>query len=208
MKYVLKKLNNILLMNHKMKLVFGIIFIIAMGSCTNSSNPLSDTEKQHYLNLGDSIATTAQQSLLKNVTRAIQENGTAQAVAYCNIKATPLTDSISKAFTVKVKRLTDKTRNPENSIRLEADKKAWEAIKRISTDPSNLQKHILIQEGVSVYYYKAIQIGMPTCLSCHGNKETDIDAETLENIFKKYPSDLATGYKLGDLRGMWKIKLE
>ncbi len=46
---------------------------------------------------------------------------------------------------------------------------------------------------------------MPACLKCHGLPGKDIDANTLALLQKKYPEDKATGYKLGDLRGAWKI---
>lgn len=46
--------------------------------------------------------------------------------------------------------------------------------------------------------------GMPTCLKCHGGAE-DIAGGTRAVLAEKYPRDRATGYQLGDLRGMWKI---
>lgn len=48
---------------------------------------------------------------------------------------------------------------------------------------------------------------MAACLKCHGNKTSDISVETLQSIEINYPQDLATGYAVGDLRGMWKIEL-
>jgi len=46
---------------------------------------------------------------------------------------------------------------------------------------------------------------MPACMKCHGQAGKEIDAKTMEIISQKYPDDLATGYKEGDLRGLWKI---
>jgi cytochrome c551/c552 len=48
---------------------------------------------------------------------------------------------------------------------------------------------------------------MPTCIKCHGGK-TDITESTQKMIAQKYPNDKAIGYQMGDLRGMWKIKLK
>lgn len=43
------------------------------------------------------------------------------------------------------------------------------------------------------------------CLSCHGEKYTEIKADVLEVIQQKYPGDLAFNYKEGDLRGVWHL---
>jgi hypothetical protein len=60
-------------------------------------------------------------------------------------------------------------------------------------------------ENRKIVYYKPIRIAMPACLKCHGSAEKDIDPKTLAIIRQKYPDDLATNYKEGDLRGLWKI---
>jgi hypothetical protein len=45
------------------------------------------------------------------------------------------------------------------------------------------------------------------CLSCHGSVGKDIAPETTAKLTQLYPQDLATGYALGDLRGMWSLRL-
>ena len=65
----------------------------------------------------------------------------------------------------------------------------------------------LINMGDKRIYYKAIRIEMPACLQCHGTKE-DISPETLSIIRKKYPTDRATGFKMGDYRATWKLVFE
>jgi hypothetical protein len=51
-----------------------------------------------------------------------------------------------------------------------------------------------------------IIVSQPLCLQCHGS-ESDIAAETREAILAIYPDDKATGYRLNDLRGIWRIIL-
>jgi len=178
-----------------------ISFLIFLVGCNNSKE-LSTSEKEEYLALGDSISNRAQMVLLSNVGKQIQKNGTVGAVDFCSEKAIFLTDSVSNEFSTKIQRLTDKNRNPQNAIKSETDKKAWEEFRN---NPKN--KHLVLQENSSVHYYRSIPIGMPTCLMCHGNKQTDISPETMEIIHRKYPQDKATDYKMGNLRGMWKIQL-
>jgi len=47
---------------------------------------------------------------------------------------------------------------------------------------------------------------MPACLKCHGNIETDINVSTRNKLTELYPNDLATGYKLNEFRGLWKVE--
>ena len=187
-------------------LVFGIISLVVF-SCQTNNKTLTLSEQQDYLSKGDSIATQAQQVLMKNVSAAIQEKGVAGAVDFCNINAMPLTDSVSNLNAVSIQRISEKNRNPNNAIVSELDKSALEQIKIMLKDTSISTKHLIVQESGNVYYYKPIPLGMPTCLSCHGNTTTDIAPETLQVIQSKYPTDKATGYQLGELRGLWKIKM-
>lgn len=187
-------------------LIFGIISFVVF-SCQTNNKTLTVSKQQDYLSKGDSIATQAQQVLMKNVSTAIQEKGIAGAVDFCNINAMPLTDSLSTLNAVNIQRISEKNRNPKNAIVSELDKSALEQIKIMLKDTSISTKHIIMQESGNVYYYKPILLGMPTCLSCHGNTTTDITPETLKVIQTKYPTDKATGYQLGEWRGLWKIKM-
>lgn len=183
-------------------MIRNVIFlgvIILISSCNNSKfEPISDEERADFMILGDSISSEMQAVLLQNVSGAIQKGGTEYAIEFCNLEAMPLTDSISNKFDVKIQRLTDKNRNPKNAITSEFDAEAWEKIKSDKTD-------FIAQDNDGViYYYKPILLGMPACVQCHGHKK-DISEKTLELIDLKYPGDMATGYEMGDLRGMWKI---
>lgn len=191
-----------------MKILSVLILLAFLAGCHHPNKSLPATAHKQFLMQGDSIAKNTQQILLKNVSAAIKEAGVAEAVVFCNTKAGFLTDSASKSFSVNIQRLTDKPRNPNNRINTPMDIKAWKAIQGFVVDKANPNKDLLVSEGDDIYYYKAIQIGMPTCLSCHGNKNADIATETMSQILQKYPADLATDYKMGELRGMWKIKLQ
>lgn len=198
----------------KTKFMLAILGVVLLMSCNQKAKDvevtdqkeLSTAQQQEYLVLGDSISARAQQVLLSNVAEQMKLGGPVGALDFCNEKAMFLTDSVSDEFSKKIQRLTDKTRNPDNAIVNDIDQKAWEDIKGLMAD-ANAGKHLILSDESDVYYYKAIPIGMPTCLMCHGSKETDIAPATLEAIAKKYPNDQATGYTMGELRGMWKIKM-
>lgn len=196
-----------------MKKILSVLFgVIIVTSCTNtqSEETIEKTEfdEAAYLQEGESITTLAQGVLMKNVANAIQERGVPGAVEFCNFHAMPLTDSISQLTFSHIQRLSDKNRNPKNAITNPLDKKAWDEIVRLDKDTTNPQKHFVLQENGQAYYYKPIKLGMPACIKCHGVKEKDISLETLAVINNKYPNDKATGYQLGELRGMWKVKIK
>lgn len=181
---------------------------ILVSACNHSISTKNTINENMYLRKGDSIATTAQHALLLNVMQAAKTGGIAKAVDYCNIKAMPLTDSLSQNTNSIIKRLSDKNRNPSNAIKTTEDSLAWSKIKEIMSDTLYTNKHFVTHHNNNVYYYKAITIAIPACLNCHGNEGSDLSAETLQIINTKYPHDKATGYKMGELRGMWKIKLD
>jgi len=43
-------------------------------------------------------------------------------------------------------------------------------------------------------------------LQCHGQIGKDIHDDVYKVIKEKYPQDKATGFKVGELRGIWDIK--
>jgi hypothetical protein len=182
-------------------LVYIAIFTVAI-SCNNrqkSSETVKTTDTLDILKRGDSITTQVQKVLLENVMLAIKSGGPAYAVTFCNEKAMPLTDSMAKVHNCLIQRVSDKYRNPDNKpTATDSD-----ILAKLSS--SNPMKPVLVSENGNMVYYKPIKIAMPACLKCHGSEEKDIDLTAIEIIRQKYPNDLATGYKEGDLRGLWKI---
>jgi len=154
-------------------------------------------------NQADSIATVSQMILLQKVATAIQKGGTEYAVDFCHVKAIPITDSLSKEVQMSIQRITDKNRNPKNNLKTKTDRSIFDEFKR-KTELSDT----LLTQNEQYVYYKRINLAMPTCMKCHGNPTTDIEEKTLQKISTSYPNDKAVGYKLNDLRGLWKIKID
>jgi len=177
-------------------LLFGLA-VLSVGF----QSPRPPEQAIDYRKLGDSISLQAQQTLIKNLLGAIQKGGSDYAVAFCNEKAMPLTDSLSKKYTVSIQRISVKNRNPKNVASL-FDKKMLALF--VSTAVPSL-KDTLINTPKGYVYYKPIKIGLPTCLQCHGKPKQDIEATTLKTIQRKYRFDKATGYAMGELRGAWKL---
>jgi len=188
---------------HKFNLFLPLALACFLLSCNpNSQEKTANdqvTDTTAMLKLGDSITSAVQKVLLANVMNATKSGGVIYAVTYCNQQAMPLTDSLAKKYNCVINRVSDKYRNPTNK----PSGKESEILAAMSA--STPMKPVLISENGKMIYYKPIKIAMPACLSCHGTPGKEMETKTFESILKLYPSDLATGYKEGDFRGMWKI---
>ena len=166
-------------------ILIGVSILFVVAACGRGRQELTPTEKELYAALGDSIATASQSQLLRNVAGAIQRGGVDFALEFCNTRAMDLTDSLSNSYSTKIRRLSDKTRNAANAIQTTTDSLAWQALRA-----GNLN-FVVRGDDRSVFYYKPILLGMPTCLKCHGGK-TDIAESTHKLISRLYPHDRAT----------------
>lgn len=158
-----------------------------------------------YLKKGMNIALAAKAVLGKNLLSAIQAEGTTHALAFCNERAIPLTDSMALDLSARIKRVSDQNRNPDNSandLELAYIHQAKVEIQNNGTALPQLQEI----ENQMVGYYPIMTNNM--CLQCHGKPSVDITAKTLGMIAEKYPEDKATGYSENELRGIWVITMD
>lgn len=95
-------------------------------------------------------------------------------------------------------RVSRKTRNPENRIQ------AWmyPLIEKYESGVDDAFLKVEIPSESAVGYIKPIKT-KALCLMCHG---TNLDPSLNKKIKLLYPSDLATGYKEGDIRGYFWVK--
>lgn len=187
-------------------IVFGFGFLI---SCSQPKQETESVEVADAVDLVqlkadyDTIATSSQKALMMNVAGAIKKGGTEYAVEFCNEKAMPITDSLSKQHHVSISRITNQTRNSSNYLKTDTDKAVF---KSFEDNPSLIDS--LVKEGEKYAYYKRINTALPTCVKCHGNPESDIEPATYTKIKTLYPNDKAIGYSMDELRGLWKIEKE
>ena len=84
----------------------------------------------------------------------------------------------------------------------------WNVTAAFATDLEKKQPpkpQIVKNPDTSTTLFAPIVISNPLCLQCHGAPDQDIAPATLTAIRKLYPDDKATGYKAGELRGLWSI---
>lgn len=182
----------------KTVLAVVILFLMAFVSCVSKSG-ISPEMRTQYRAKGMEITSRSQAVLLTNVSSAMEKGGTEFAVEFCHLEALALVDSLSQVFYCRISRVSDKNRNPENSLN-KTEARLWKAFQ------TGAQTDTLLRLNNKITYYKRINTAMPTCLKCHGDTDGEIGKATLDKIQRLYPNDRATGYKLNDFRGLWKIE--
>ncbi|MFL1011949.1 Tll0287-like domain-containing protein [Flavisericum labens] len=162
---------------------------------------LNETEKT-LEGLGLEYALSTKKVLGKNLIGAIQTKGALEALEFCNIRAIPLTDSMSVSNNAKIKRVSDKYRNPNNNANSE-ELQYIDLYKKEVSQNNTIQPTVIERDGKVHFYYPIVTNSM--CLQCHGTS-IDINPEIAEKILKLYPKDRAIGYSENQVRGIWSIE--
>ena len=189
-----------LIINLSILMIFPLLY-----SCQSSlqKKKLSPEVQAELIGKGKKIAMQSFKALSKELIDAINEGGVQHAVGYCHLKASPLIDSLSKVYEVKISRVSDRYRNPENKPGA-LDLTVLATYRQQVSEGSELQPHLEITAD-EVVFYSPILILNPVCLQCHGEAGSTMEQANYDFIKSKYPDDQATGYKFGDLRGVWRI---
>lgn len=148
-------------------------------------------------------AAAAFQALSAELGRAIADGGTVAAIPICSDKAGGLLEGVAGEHGLAMLRVSDRPRNPAHAA-APADIKAMESFRAALAGGGPPEPAVERMDDGSTAVRLPIVLDRPLCLQCHG-AETDIAPATREAIAARYPEDRATGYKLGDLRGIWRV---
>jgi len=165
----------------------------------------NNTSEKNWEEKGLEFAMKTKQELGKNLMQAIQTKGTAGALEFCNIKALPITDSMSNVLNASIKRVSDLERNPKNK----ANKEELEFIQELKQKLANNEKLVpkVIEKKNKVIAFYGIETNQ-MCLQCHGTRGKDIQENTLSKINQYYPNDKATGYTSKQIRGLFVVEMK
>ena len=152
----------------------------------------------YYLSRGKKIARETFNTLSGKLKQALQAGGIENAISYCNAHALSLTDSLASVYQASVQRISHKPRNINNKANTEELKIMGNYIMK------HIQQPTLVANDTSVTFYAPIYT-KPFCLTCHGEVGKTLTADNYEKIKELYPEDKAVGFKVNELRGMWKI---
>ena len=171
---------------------------------TNVSRALPAEVQSTALQRGKAIAGETFSLLSSNLQSAIQQGGISNALPFCSLAASPLTAGMAAKYGVTLRRITHKPRNPAD--RADATELAilthFETGLTDTNPPPPLVTNLTAN---TVTFFAPILLNNELCLKCHGEPGRDISPENLATIHRLYPQDEATGFKLGQLRGAWRI---
>lgn len=183
--------------------------VVWLGSCSQPKEqkeveqPLQPTINYEGVSLV--VMEETKKTLGGELKAAMERGGVSEAVDYCNVHALLLTDSIGKRYAATVKRVTDKPRNAANAA-TEAELKQLEQWRSLIA--AGDQRVVTAEETEEARnFYMPIKIEA-LCLNCHGIPGETLTPENQALIAAKYPNDMATGYQLGELRGLWHISFK
>jgi len=153
---------------------------------------------------GPKIVAEASAKLLAELTAAIAKDGPQGAIAVCSERAPQIAAETGKAHGVTLRRATTKPRNPKNAADA-IERKTLETFATAIDAKQPPKPQVIAAENGAKVFHAPILLASPLCLQCHGNPERDIAPATLEALRKAYPEDQATGYTVGQLRGLWSV---
>ncbi|MCW8924245.1 MAG: DUF3365 domain-containing protein [Gammaproteobacteria bacterium] len=132
---------------------------------------------------------------------AMKAGGPVNAISVCNKMAPVIAKNLSDKYGWDIARTSLKTRNAANKP------DAWETkvlnefdARKAKGEDVKPMAHFESVDG-NFRFMKAIPTG-EVCLKCHGE---NIAPPVKAKLKELYPDDMATGYKLGDVRGAFTI---
>lgn len=185
--------------------VFIFFIFLLISACSETADKNQEASDEMALEAGKLIAYESTEELSGHLGAALEEGGVSHAIEFCSVEAIPITQELSNEFDVDIKRATHKPRNPENFANADEMKviQRWqeqmESGRDIRPVASKMNNHYQV--------YAPIRIGNQLCLQCHGDKGSDIQPDNVELLQSIYNEDQATGFEMGDLRGLWSIRM-
>ncbi len=151
------------------------------------------------LQTANKVAKELLKTLGGNLKKHLKTKGPIDALEFCSTNAYTLTQQVSDKFgkQIDVKRISLQPRNPANTPNKEEAEILRSMEKKLQSGAK--PKPVVISKKDETIVYKPLVIQKKACLICHGDIEKN--PKLAQKIKDIYPSDKATGYKMGDLRG-------
>lgn len=77
---------------------------------------LSAADSAKYLELGDDLVSTTRKKLASRSLRRWKKAAWSMRRSFCNLVAYPIVDSLSKVHNARIRRVSDKPRNPKDAM--------------------------------------------------------------------------------------------
>ncbi len=179
------------MLRRRVPVIVALLFTSAAAAWTVTGCKRADAPPDPAkVERGRAALASFQGALKQALGGAIQSGGPAHAVDVCARDAPRLAADASKDG-VTLGRATDRPRNPGNAA------SGWrkDALAAIAAGASSYTARL--PDGATAYA-EPIRI-QPLCTTCHG---AELAPEVRKALDERYPGDRATGYAVGDLRGV------
>lgn len=145
--------------------------------------------------------------LSSNLMTAFSQGGVSNALQFCSTAAQPLTASVADTNQIVIRRISHKARNPKNRAGA-AELAILDEFRATLAAGRPVAPLVQTNAPGGATFFAPIVLNNPLCLNCHGQSGPEIKPEHQEIIRQLYPEDQATGFKLGELRGLWRIDFQ
>lgn len=162
-------------------------------------------EEDAMLTEARKVAATLPPKLVGVLKDEIQKSGFDGAIPVCRDMAPKMAGELAQQTGWKIKRVSLKVRNDKRAVPDTWEKAALEDFdKRAAAgeSPAQLEKGEVVDKEYR--YVKALPV-QELCLNCHGKPE-NVSAAVKKVLGEHYPNDQATGYSLGQIRGVISVR--
>lgn len=181
------------------------VLLISVTLCPLLANAAEEAMWPEWVEKSRELSMQLGKELKGELSAAVEKGGPVAAIDVCHTRAPAIAARLSAQSGARVGRTALKVRNaanaPDDVQRAVLEQFASDMAAGRVEGPLEAAFEIKREGGIERHYLRAI----PTealCLTCHG--ET-LAPELAAAIARDYPDDQATGFKLGELRGAFRV---
>ncbi|MEE4244683.1 MAG: DUF3365 domain-containing protein [Kangiellaceae bacterium] len=129
---------------------------------------------------------------------AITNGGLAHAIKVCSEQAPQIAQQLSRQTGWQVKRVSLKPRNGKTANADPFERFVLELFDQQRIAGADVNAMVYAKTIENSFRFMKAQPVQAVCLNCHGER---LQPEVIEALDHHYPNDVATGYRLKDIRG-------
>ena len=177
-----------------------LIRYMALLSAAIASVAVAAVDEEKLVEQAQKTVQAFSGQLKSELSAAIKAGGLVNGIKVCQQRAPVIAASLSTDGW-QVARKSNKNRNPNNAPDNWEQQQLQHYLAMIADNQPLARQHTSAISK-NTFRYSSPIVTAPLCLSCHGE---NIAPEVKQALTHYYPNDLATGYQLGELRGIFSL---
>jgi hypothetical protein len=173
--------------------------------------PVESPEATEIRSIGERAISRVAYSMVNEAAKTVASVGPTQSLSVCHLKFLPSTGAVISDMprVTALKRTSLRLRDPANAPDA-ADQAALDRVQR-ALEAGDSAPKILVQRvertGSPAEWrvYRPIGV-LAQCLPCHGPTD-EMSDEFRAELKRRFPNDAATGYSLGEWRGVIRVSI-